>query len=468
MLIMTVDPQQLLDELRETHQVPGAALGILTLGSSESDDRISAYASGSLNLDTGAPVQPDSIFQIGSITKTVTATMIMQLVEQQKVDLDRPVIEVLPGLELGDPEAARMITLRHLLSHTSGIDGDVFTDYGRGDDAVTRYVGGLAGIGQLFRPGTMFSYCNAGFVLVGKVIEEVTGKTWDDALHDQIFRPLGMERSGTLPEEAILGSAAVGHAGDPGEPRTVIRRWQLPRAIGPAGLINSTVADVLTYTRMHLRGGSLGGTTIISTTSAAAMRAEQIRPPVGHRVDGWQGLGWAVDHFGGHQVFGHNGATVGQLAYLQAFPDQGLALCLLTNGPGGNLFWGELRRALLEPYGIDAPVQLDVPPDEPYVITGESPVVGRFGRFSEWYEVARQDGRLRIRIVPTEDSPDPEEESELLDLVPISDDHFVARSDERLSWTTFSHGRFTPEQNPDGGDYLYTGTRLTPRIPAQD
>ncbi|QGN34222.1 serine hydrolase [Microlunatus sp. Gsoil 973] len=465
---MTVDPQQLLDELRETHQVPGAALGILSLGSSESDDRIRAYASGSLNLDTQAPVQPDSIFQVGSITKTFTTTMIMQLVEQQKVDLDQPVINILRDLQLGDPEAAKIITLRHLLSHSSGIDGDVFTDHGRGDDAVTKYVEGLAGIGQLFRPGTMFSYCNAGFVLVGKLIEELTGTTWDAALHDQILRPLGLEHTGTLPEEAILGSAAVGHSGEPGEPRTVIRRWQLPRSIGPAGLINSTVTDVLTYARMHLRGGSLGGTTIITTASADAMRAEEIRPPVGHRVDGWQGLGWMVDRFGGSEAFGHNGATVGQLAYLQAYPDRGVALCLLTNGPGGNLFWGELRRALLAPRGIDAPVQLDLPPEEPHVITGTPGAVGRYGRFSESYEVAQHDGRLTINIVPTEDSPDPEDEPELLDLVPVSDDHFLARSDERLAWTTYSYGRFTAEQNPAGGDYLYTGTRLTPRIPAED
>jgi len=461
---MTPDPQQLLDELRERHQVPGAALGILTLGATEADDEINSYASGSLNLATGAPVQPDSIFQIGSISKTFTTTMAMQLVERGQLELDRPVIDVLPSLQLADPEATRTITLRHLLNHSSGIDGDVFTDFGRGDDAVTRYVEALSEVGQLFRPGTMFSYCNAGFVLVGKLIEQVTGTTWDAALHDQLLQPLGLEHSSTLPEEAILGSAAVGHSGEPGEPRTPVKQWQLPRSVGPCGLINSTVTDVLTYTRMHLRGGELGGTKIISTASAEAMRAEEIRPPVGHRVDGWQGLGWMVDHWDGHQVFGHNGATMGQLAYLQAYPDQGVALCVLTNAPSANLFWGELRRALLEPYGIDAAVQLDLPPEQPYAISGPSPAVGRFGRFSEAYEITQDGAQLKINILPTEDAPDPDDEPQQLELVPISDDHFVARSDERVAWSTYSYGRFTPEQNPAGGDYLYTGTRLTPRI----
>lgn len=464
MLAMTADPQQLLDELRERHQVPGAALGILTLGSSEAEDHITSYASGSLNLATGVPVQPDSIFQIGSISKTYTTTMIMQLVEQGRVELDRPVIDILPSLQLKDADATKIITLRQLLNHSSGIDGDVFTDFGRGDDAVTRYVEALADVDQLFRPGTMFSYCNAGFVLAGKVIEEITGMTWDLALHDQLLQPLGLEQTSTLPEEAILGSAAVGHTGDPGEPRTRVKQWQLPRSVGPCGLINSSVVDVLTYTRMHLRGGELGSTKIISKASADAMRAEEIRPPAGHRVDGWQGLGWRVDHWDGHEAFGHNGATMGQLAYLQAYPDQGIALCLLTNAPSANLFWGELRRALLEPYGIDAAVELEVPPTEPYKITGDSPVVGRYGRFSEAYEVSQDGDQLKINVMPTEDAPDPDEEPQLLDLVPLSDDHFLARSDVRVAWSTYSYGRFTPEQNPAGGDYLYTGTRLTPRI----
>ena len=457
------DAQALLDRLREQHRVPGAALGVLTLGETEQQDAVASYASGVLNVDTGVEVRPDSVFQIGSISKTFTTTMIMQLVEQQKLDLDRPVIEILPELELGDEVATRTVTLRHLLSHSSGIDGDLFTDYGRGDDAVSRYVAALAAVPQLFTPGTMFSYCNAGFVLAGRVIEAVTGTTWDQALHDQLLGPLGLQQTGTLPEEAILQTAAVGHSGDPGEERRVIKRWQLPRSIGPAGLINSTVADVLRYARMHLRDGTIGDSVIIGADSVHRMRTEQIRQPVGQQRDGWQGLGWMVDHWDGHQVFGHNGATVGQYAYLQAFPDQRIAICLLTNGPGAGMFWARLRHALLEPYGLDAPIAIDHPPADPYVISEPVAAVGDYSRISETYQVSRTDAGLRVHVRPTEDAPDPEEEPETMALIPISQDHFVARSDRSLPWTTFSHGTFTSEQNPAGGDYLYTGTRLTPR-----
>lgn len=459
-----LDPQELLDRLREQQQVPGAVLGILSLDDPPDRDRIRSYASGVLNLDTGHAVRPDSIFQVGSITKTFTATMIMQLAQSGTLDLDQPVKELLPSIRLGTAEATANITPRQLLCHSSGIDGDVFTDFGRGDDAVTRYVEALADVPQLFTPGTMFSYSNAGFVLAGKIIEEIAGTSWDAALKDRIVQPLGLERTGTLPEEAILGTAAVGHSGEQDEPREAADHWQLPRSVGPAGLINSTVSDILSYTRAHLRGGTLGDTTIIGPDAAAEMRSEQIRQPIGQQRNGYQGLGWMVDHWDGHQVFGHNGATVGQYAYLQAFPDLGFAFCLLTNGPGAGMLWAQLRRELLRPAGLDAGLTIDGPPAEPHQLPADTPLVGRFGRTSELHDIAAGDSGLRITTTPTSDSPDPEEEPETFDLVPVSDDHLVGRSDPSLAWSTFSYGRFTPQQNPAGGDYIYAGTRLNPRL----
>ncbi|SDS68135.1 serine hydrolase domain-containing protein [Microlunatus soli] len=460
------DHQALLDRLRDRHQVPGASLGVLSLADAESSDRIDSYASGVLNVETGVPVRTDAVFQIGSISKTFTATMIMQLAEQSRLEPDQTVQSLLPWFRLPDPEAAATVTIRQLLSHSSGIDGDVFTDYGRGDDAVTRYVAGLADVGQLYRPGSMFSYCNAGFVVLGRVIEELTGTTWDTALHDQLLGPLGLTSAGTLPEQAILGNAAVGHSGGPGEPRQLIRRWQLPRSIGPAGLIHADITDLLRYARLHLRDGSVDGVELITGGSVAAMRSRQIGTPPGIQVDGWQGLGWQVDHFDGHQVFGHNGATVGQYAYLLLVPDAGLAVGLLTNGPGAGLLWAELRQALLAEHGIAAPFTVDAPPEQPHRLTGSVPAVGRFARTGEEYEVAATDSGLQVTVIPTDESPDPDDEPETMPLVPVDDHHFVGRTDDRLGWTTFSYGTFTDDQNPAGGDYLYTGTRLTPRARA--
>jgi CubicO group peptidase (beta-lactamase class C family) len=458
------DLQPLLDRLREQHRVPGAALGVLSLGADPDQDRVTESASGVLNLDTGVPVRTDSIFQIGSITKTFTATMIMQLVESTQLRLDQPVSMVLPSLRLGSAEATANVTVRQLLCHSSGIDGDVFTDFGRGDDAVSRYVQALADVPQLFTPGTMFSYCNAGYVLAGRLVEEITGNSWDVALRDRILDPLGLQHTSTLPEEAILGTAAVGHTGKPGGDRKPVKHWQLPHSVGPAGLINSTVADVLGYVRMHLRGGTIGDTTIIGSDAVARMRTEQIRQPVGQQRDGFQGLGWMVDHWDGHEVFGHNGATVGQYAYLQAFPDRGIALCLLTNGTGAAMLWAQLRQAVLRRAGLDAPLMVDEPPTQPHPVPADTPMLGRFGRVSQQYDITRAKDGLRVTSTPTQDAPDPDEEPETFDLVPISNDHFIGRTDPDQLWTTFSYGRFTSEQNPSGGDYIYAGTRINPRL----
>ena len=135
----------------------------------------------------------------------------MQLVDEGLADLDAPVVEVLPELRLADPDVTKHVTLRHLLNHTSGIDGDVFTDTGRGDDCIERYVELLGEQTQNHPLGATWSYCNAGFSVLGRVIEKLTGKTWDEALRERLFTPLQMEHAITLPEEALLHAAAVGH-----------------------------------------------------------------------------------------------------------------------------------------------------------------------------------------------------------------------------------------------------------------
>ena len=132
--------QRRLAALAKRHSVPGAQLGILRLAGEGADDELVTVASGILNVDTGVATTTDSLFQIGSISKVWTATVAMQLVDEGLLDLDAPVVEVLPELRLADPDVTKQVTLRHLLTHTSGIDGDVFTDTGRGDDCLEKYV----------------------------------------------------------------------------------------------------------------------------------------------------------------------------------------------------------------------------------------------------------------------------------------------------------------------------------------
>ena len=194
-----------LNELATEANVPGAALGIW----SDAQEILAAH--GVLNAATQVPVTTDSVFQVGSITKPWTATMIMQLVDEGLLSLDTTVSEVLPGARLGTADVGDQVTVRHLLTHTSGIDGDVFTDTGRGDDCVERYVGLLAEVPSVFTPGATYSYCNSGYVLLGRIIEVIDGQSWDESLRERLIGPLAATQTVTLPEEAILRRAAVGH-----------------------------------------------------------------------------------------------------------------------------------------------------------------------------------------------------------------------------------------------------------------
>jgi CubicO group peptidase (beta-lactamase class C family) len=173
-----------LNELATEANVPGAALGIW------SDGQEILAAHGVLNSATQVPVTTDSVCQVGSITKIWTATMIMQLVDEGLVSLNTTVSEVLPGARLGTADVADQVTVRHLLTHTSGIDGDIFTDTGRGDECIERYVGLLGEAPSVFTPGAAYSYCNSGYVLLGRIIEVLDGRSWDESLRERLTGPL--------------------------------------------------------------------------------------------------------------------------------------------------------------------------------------------------------------------------------------------------------------------------------------
>ena len=248
------DLQQRLAALIEEHDVPGAALGVLHHGD------VTAVAAGVTNLSTGVEATPDTVFQIGSQGKMWTATVLMQLVDDGLVDIDASVRTYLPEFAVADADVSAAATLRHLLSHTSGIDGDNFADFGRGDDCLERYVVSCATLEQTHPLGATMSYCNTGFSILGRVIEVVTGNVWDAVMRERLFEPLGLTHTGTLPEEALLHRAAVGHVKpSPDAALQVAPVWMLPRSCGPMGLINSTVADVLAFAELHLDAGKTRG-----------------------------------------------------------------------------------------------------------------------------------------------------------------------------------------------------------------
>src|SRR4029078_840760 len=165
------------------YHVPGIAIGILHDG----DEDIAAY--GVTNLEHPLPVDADTLFQIASITKTITATVVMRLVARVALDLDAPIRRYNPEFKLRDEDAAKRATLRHLVTHTGGWLGDSFADFGKGDDALARYVAAMAELDQLTPLGEIWHYSNSSFAVLGRLIEIATGKTYEAAVRDVLFIP---------------------------------------------------------------------------------------------------------------------------------------------------------------------------------------------------------------------------------------------------------------------------------------
>ncbi|MEV6235123.1 serine hydrolase [Lentzea sp. NPDC051838] len=444
--------QRRLSALAKKHGVPGAALGILYRG-----EVVQAHH-GVLNTATGVEVTDDTIFQIGSIGKVWTTTVVMRLVDEGLLDLDAPITDVLPELKLADPVVEQKVTMRHLLTHTSGIDGDNFTDTGRGDDCLERYTELLADAAQNHPLGATFSYSNAGFVLAGRVIEKLTGTTWDAAMREKLFAPLGLTRTGTLPEEALLHRAAVGHVTQD-EKLGPAPLWALPRSVGPAGTIFASTADVLAFARMHLSGGlAQDGARVLSEASAHAMTEKQTDVPDPEALgDSW-GIGWIRFGWDGHRLIGHDGNTIGQSAFLRLLPDQDLAVTLLTNADSAReLYLSLYREIFAELAGIDVPRPKEPAAEPPIVDT--SGHVGRYARESVVLEVAEGETGLQLDITHTGPLAGMFPKPPVVDLVPIDDSTFLYRTPEAKSWSSVVFYTL-----PTGEQYVHLGVRATPKV----
>lgn len=374
-----------LEELARAHRVPGATLAVLH------DDEIWDCATGYLNLNTMVESTPDSLFQIGSITKVYTATLVMQLVDEGRVDIDAPIQSYLPSVCFADPGASARITPRHLLTHTSGVDGDYFGDFGYGDDAVARYVDACSDLPQLFEPGAMFSYCNAGFTVLGRLLEVLRGATYHDVLKDKLVSPLGTGSPKTLLQEIVMHRVATGHETDRsgGDP-TVVPRWGLPHAGAPKGSTTcGTASDVVSFAKLHLDGGR----GVLSESAVAAMQQPETELPSTRPGDESWGLGWSLDRWDNTPVFGHDGGTLGQRAYLTVVPSAGVAVALLTNSSTSGPLYQELFGLVAgELCGVSMPPPPEPPASPPQVDGG--PYAGTYERLGVRNKVDVQKGEL--------------------------------------------------------------------------
>jgi CubicO group peptidase (beta-lactamase class C family) len=325
----------LADELK----VPGVAVGLLQDGEEH-------YAfHGVTSVDNPLSVDERTLFLCGSTTKTFTATALMLLVDEGRLDLEDPVRAHLPDFRVEDEDAARTVTVLQLLNHTAGWDGDFFRNTGDGDDALARYVEAMAGLRQLVPPGEAVSYNNASLAVVARLVEKVSGMPYEAALRELLLGPLHLDDTLFFSRELMTRRCAAGHQRlqDGG---TAVQPYGLPRAENGVGGLATTTRDLIAWARFHLRD---------ERSAIVRMREPTVDAP------GWSygdavGLSWLLDDIAGLRVVGHGGAMPGQLSLWKMVPERGFALAACTNcHPTGGAFNERLMRWAWETV-LDAPI----------------------------------------------------------------------------------------------------------------
>jgi CubicO group peptidase (beta-lactamase class C family) len=321
------------------HGIPGVAVGMIHQGARY----IKGY--GVTNVDYPTPVDGDTLFRIGSTTKTFTGTAAMRLVDRGKLDLDERVHTYLPEFATSKPSVARRVTLRQLLNHSAGWLGEYYADMGPGNDALARYVEGIEKLPQLTPVGKVFSYNNAALVLSGRVIEAVTGSTYEEAVRELVLDPLRLNHSRFFSDEIVGFNVAASHViAEGGEPVVDPSIWRAPRTLHPTGGLISSVRDQLRYAAFHLGDGRApDGSRLLKEKSLIEMRSNP--GPGGTlfvELDG-MGVTWQLRPSAeGVRIVQHGGDYLGQHAGFVMVPERGFALTVLTNSDGGPGLLGDL------------------------------------------------------------------------------------------------------------------------------
>ncbi|PYR17163.1 MAG: hypothetical protein DMF94_24820 [Acidobacteria bacterium] len=395
-------------KMRQYH-VPGVAFGVLRAG------HATVRGFGVTSVDDPLPVTPETTFPLASISKTVTATTMMRLIEQGRVDLHAPVRKYLPEFRTQDEAVSRDVTIWHLLTHTSGWEGQL-SAVDRGDETLARFVAGLSTNMQLAPPGAAWSYNNAGFGVAGRVIEAVTGTTIGDAFNDLVFKPLGLARAFTRVGDIVTYRFALGHRVSAEGDATAVRPFTLGSTT-PAGGVAMSMNDLLAYARFHLGDGTTAtGARVLTRATLDEMRTPQLRKQA---TDDDMGIGWHLRTVGHLGTAAHGGTFAGHILLVELVPDKNFALAILTNAGNGWRLIQDVERAALQSYegatfrmnqaiahrGLNETLPaVDALARQPDV----TPYVGRYVRPMNAVVARAENGQLVLQVRPNSGNPEPD------------------------------------------------------------
>lgn len=375
-----------LAELAETG-IPGAAIAVIS-----GDSLVFAKGFGVASVETGAPVTPDTLFQIGSMTKTFTAAALVALAEAGKLKLDQPISSYVTGLS---PKLAR-VTTHQLLSHTAGLK-DEPDEYGLHEEAaLATYVRSWQDDYCLFAPGQVFSYSNAGLALAGFVLQEVGGKSYAELMHERLFQPLSMQRTTFRPTVAMTYPLALGHRARGNEKPVVVRPMADDARLWPAGNLYASANDLARFALAFLNEGRIDGKQVLSPSVIAKLATPSAEIPSFAETTHY-GYGLFLDQYRGTPQAWHDGSMPGFLGMLRMVPRHRFAVIVLTNKDGGRL-----KKTMEKAMELLLPLPPKTEPkSKPALSLSEAEIqryIGEYAQPNRWTaSVFSKDGKLWLK-----------------------------------------------------------------------
>lgn len=378
-----------LEELKESN-TPGAAVAIVS-----GDRIIFAKGFGVANIETLEPVTADTLFQIGSITKTFTAAGVLMLAEEGKLKLNNPIGSLANGLS---PKLAQ-VTLHQLLSHTAGLK-DEPAEFGLQDEAALgQYIRSWKDDYCLFEPDTVFSYSNSGYALAGFVAQGVAAKPYADMMTERLFQPLGMRRTTFRPTVAMTYRLAVGHRGRRGEPPTVVRPLANDARLWPAGTMYSSVNELARFAIAFLNGGKLEGKQVLSASVITDMQKPRATVPSSLEHYGY---GLFINNYRGLRQVWHEGSMTGYVGALRMIPERQFAVIALTNRDGASLR-KTVEKAMEMGLALAAKDETKSKTEQPLSEVEMKKYVGKYTNPGRWEEeIFIKDGKLVLKLFGVE------------------------------------------------------------------
>lgn len=303
----------------QSRRIPGAAIAVVEKGKV-----IYRKSYGTANLETDSPVKTDSVFELASLTKPFTATAVMMLAEEGKVQLDDPINKYIDNT----PESWKIITIRHLLTHTAGFPNEAVVQWEGSpllNISTNQEFNAITKAPLLFPAGERSLYSDPGYILLGMVIEKASKQTYREFIESRIFGPLQMTNSSVLDQWKIIRNRVSPYSFRNGNLLRARRDWQveLPSNFG----LFSTIDDLARFGAALVNGAILKKSSLEQMWTPAKLANGQDALPTSVFGDPY-GLGWLLGDLRGHRVVEHGGFAGTHLLYL---PEDDLIVIVLTN-----------------------------------------------------------------------------------------------------------------------------------------